>query len=89
MKKAIKCCLVVTLGIAVVGYSKEESSMSGAAEAKAGWEQRMNCRARLGDGDHARKLLGVMLSERTFSNLWGAHPDVCFAGKPVAYTLAQ
>ena len=41
-----------------------------------GWAlaHRMNCRARLGDGDHARSLLGVMLSERTYSNLWDAHP---------------
>ena len=34
MKKAIKCCLVVTLGLAVVGYSKEESSRSGAISIK-------------------------------------------------------
>ena len=34
MKKVIKCCLVVTLGLAVVGYSKEESSRSGAISIK-------------------------------------------------------
>ena len=41
-----------------------------------GWAlaHRMNCRARLGDGDHALKLLRVMLAERTYSNLWDAHP---------------
>ena len=41
-----------------------------------GWAlaHRMNCRARLGDGNHARKLLGVMLAERTYSNLWDTHP---------------
>ncbi len=41
-----------------------------------GWAlaHRMNCRARLGDGDHALKLLRVMLAERTYDNLWDAHP---------------
>ena len=41
-----------------------------------GWAlaHRMNCRARLGDGDHALKLLRVMLAERTYPNLLDAHP---------------
>ena len=41
-----------------------------------GWAlaHRMNCRARLGDGDHARKLLDIMLAERTHPNLWDSHP---------------
>ena len=41
-----------------------------------GWAlaHRMNCRARLGDGDHALKLMRTMLAERTFSNLWDSHP---------------
>ena len=41
-----------------------------------GWAlaHRMNCRARLGDGEHALKLLRVMLADRTYSNLWDAHP---------------
>ena len=41
-----------------------------------GWAlaHRMNCRSRLQDGDHALKLLRVMLAERTYSNLWDAHP---------------
>ena len=41
-----------------------------------GWAlaHRMNCRARLGDGDHALKLLRIMLSERVYDNLWGMHP---------------
>jgi hypothetical protein len=41
-----------------------------------GWAlaHRMNCRARLGDGDHALKLLRIMLAERVYENLWGMHP---------------
>lgn len=41
-----------------------------------GWAlaHRMNCRARLGDGDRALKLLRVMLAERTYHNLWDMHP---------------
>ena len=41
-----------------------------------GWAlaHRMNCRARLGDGDRALKLLRVMLADRTFHNLWDSHP---------------
>ncbi|MBO4286601.1 MAG: glycoside hydrolase N-terminal domain-containing protein [Kiritimatiellae bacterium] len=51
-------------------------SLDKRGDKSTGWAlaHRMNCRARLGDGDHALKLLRVMLADRTFSNLWDAHP---------------
>ena len=41
-----------------------------------GWAlaHRLNARARTGEGDRAHKLLVNLLSKRTFSNLWDAHP---------------
>ncbi|MBQ6925623.1 MAG: glycoside hydrolase N-terminal domain-containing protein [Kiritimatiellae bacterium] len=41
-----------------------------------GWAlaHRINCRARLGDGDHALLLLRELLANRVFHNLWDAHP---------------
>lgn len=41
-----------------------------------GWAlaHRMNCWARLGDGNRSLKLLRTMLKERTYENLWDAHP---------------
>ncbi len=41
-----------------------------------GWAivHRMNCRARLGEGDKARGLLALLISERTTPNLWTLHP---------------
>lgn len=41
-----------------------------------GWAlaHRMNCWVRLGDGNRALKLLRTMLKERTYENLWDAHP---------------
>lgn len=41
-----------------------------------GWAlaHRICARARAGDGDRAYKLIGNLLSERTFNNLWDAHP---------------
>ena len=41
-----------------------------------GWAlaHRINCRARLGDGDHALLLLRELLANRVFHKLWDAHP---------------
>ena len=41
-----------------------------------GWAlaHRMVCRARLGDGDHALKLLRNLLGEKVHPNLWDVHP---------------
>jgi len=41
-----------------------------------GWAlaHRLNCWARLGDGDHALKLVRNLLAERTANNLWDLHP---------------
>jgi len=41
-----------------------------------GWAlaHRLNCWARLGDGDHCLKLLRNLLAHRTYDNLWDAHP---------------
>ena len=41
-----------------------------------GWAlaHRLNCWARLGDGDHCHRLIRELLSNRTFDNLWDAHP---------------
>ena len=41
-----------------------------------GWAlaHRINCRARLGDGDYALKLLRLLLANRVFHNLWDSHP---------------
>ena len=41
-----------------------------------GWglAHRLNCRARLGDGEHAHALIRELLGKRTFPNLWDVHP---------------
>ena len=41
-----------------------------------GWAlaHRLNAWARTGDGDHAYKLVNNLLAQRTFDNLWDAHP---------------
>ena len=41
-----------------------------------GWAlaHRMVCRARLGDGDHALKLLRILLDGKVHPNLWDVHP---------------
>ena len=41
-----------------------------------GWAlaHRLNCWARLGDGDHCHLLIRRLLGKRTFLNLWDAHP---------------
>ena len=41
-----------------------------------GWAlaHRLNCWARLGDGDHCHKLIRNLLSQRTNANLWDMHP---------------
>jgi hypothetical protein len=51
-------------------------SLNERGDKSTGWAlaHRMNCRARLGDGDRARRLLHNLLAHRTYNNLWDAHP---------------
>ena len=57
--------------MAAAKYSLTERS-----DESTGWAlaHRLNCWARLGDGDHCHKLLGNLLGKRTYANLWDAHP---------------
>ena len=51
-------------------------SLTERGDESTGWAlaHRLNCWARLGDGDHCHKLLRNLLSKRTYLNLWDAHP---------------
>lgn len=51
-------------------------SLTERGDHSTGWAlaHRILCWARLGDGDHARKLLVELLTHRTHPNLWDVHP---------------
>ncbi len=51
-------------------------SLTKRSDISTGWAlaHRLNAWARLGDGDHCEALLKNLLGERTFDNLWDAHP---------------
>ena len=51
-------------------------SLTERGDKSTGWAlaHRICCWARLGDGDHARKLLVELLTNRTHPNLWDVHP---------------
>ncbi|MCQ2389553.1 MAG: glycoside hydrolase family 95 protein, partial [Kiritimatiellae bacterium] len=57
--------------MAAAKYSLTERS-----DESTGWAlaHRLNCWARLGDGDHCHKLIRNLLGKRTYRNLWDAHP---------------
>ena len=57
--------------MAAAKYSLTERS-----DESTGWAlaHRLNCWARLGDGDHCHKLIRNLLGKRTYANLWDAHP---------------
>ena len=52
------------------------SSLTERGDKSTGWAlaHRICCWARLGDGNHARKLLVELLTTRTHPNLWDVHP---------------
>ena len=51
-------------------------SLTRRSDRSTGWAlaHRLNCWARLGDGDHCHKLIRNLLGQRTYANLWDAHP---------------
>jgi alpha-L-fucosidase len=51
-------------------------SLDGRGDDTTGWAlaHRLNCRARLGDGERSHKLVGDLLARRTYANLWDSHP---------------
>lgn len=51
-------------------------SLTERGDQSTGWAlaHRLNCWARLGDGEHCLGLIRNMLGSRTYSNLWDAHP---------------
>ena len=51
-------------------------SLTERGDKSTGWAlaHRICCWARLGDGDHAHRLLRTLLTERTYPNLWDVHP---------------
>jgi len=51
-------------------------SLTERGDESTGWAlaHRLNCWARLGDGEHCHLLLGNLLSKRTNANLWDMHP---------------
>ena len=51
-------------------------SLTERGDESTGWAlaHRLNCWARLGDGDHCLKLIRNLLAHRTYDNLWDAHP---------------
>ena len=57
--------------MAAAKYSLTERS-----DESTGWAlaHRLNCWARLGDGDHCHRLIRNLLGQRTYANLWDAHP---------------
>jgi len=51
-------------------------SLTQRGDDSTGWAlaHRLNCWARLGDGEHCHKLIRVLLGKKTFKNMWDAHP---------------
>ena len=51
-------------------------SLTERGDDSTGWAlaHRLCCWSRLGDGNHARRLLVNLLARRTYANLWDAHP---------------
>ena len=51
-------------------------SLTERGDDSTGWAlaHRLNAWARLGDGDHAHRLVRNLLAKRTYQNLWDAHP---------------
>ena len=51
-------------------------SLTERGDESTGWAlaHRLNCWARLGDGEHCLNLIRNLLAHRTYDNLWDAHP---------------
>ena len=51
-------------------------SLTERGDEATGWglAHRLNAWARLGDGDHAHRIVRNLLGQRTYDNLWDAHP---------------
>lgn len=51
-------------------------SLTQRGDDSTGWAlaHRLNCWARLGDGEHCHKLIRILLGQKTFKNMWDAHP---------------